>query len=124
MTIGFKRVDLSGEFVPRVKNPLLPALNDYALQTTLPPKYEVTTPVEVKGEALSTPIYWTGRQWAVTRYGIERRDGRYHIAGDRVWEARNGHGWLEHMEEKPRVDLEDFAEALRLARGLWPKTPA
>jgi hypothetical protein len=32
------------------------------------------TPVRVRGDAL-TQIWWQGKQWAVTQYGIECRDG-------------------------------------------------
>ena len=35
-----------------------------------------------RGEPLSE-IWWQGRQWTVTSYGLEARDGRYHIEGHR-----------------------------------------
>ena len=38
----------------------------------------------ITGEPLSVPVYWIGRQWAVTAHGIEGRDGKYAIAADRV----------------------------------------
>ena len=97
------------------------SLNERALQTTEPPAYSSTEVVPMTGEALAEPIYWTGRQWAVTTHGIEARDGKYQIAGSRAWEETSGHGWIEHMEEKDWVDIHDFAEALRLARARWPK---
>ena len=93
-----------------------------AQQTTHLSTYESSTDVRVTGEALQEPIYWKGRQWAVTSYGIEARDGKYPIKGERVWEDNEGHGWVEHMAEKEWVDLSDFVEALRLARARWPKT--
>lgn len=95
-----------------------------ALQTAEPPAYESKAEVRVTGEQIDEPIYWKGRQWAVTRYGIEARDGTYPIAGDRVWEDDygNGHGWIKHMSDKEWVDLPDFVEALRLARGRWPES--
>lgn len=102
----------------------LKLLNERARHTTEPPAYESTDEVRVTGEALAEPIYWKGRQWAVTGHGIEARDGKYHIAGSRAWEETSGHGWIEHMEEKDWVDLPDFAEALRLARARWPRTSA
>lgn len=98
------------------------ALNARALQTAEPEAYESTIDVRVTGEALHEPIYWQGRQWAVTSFGIEARDGKYPIAGSRVWEDNGGHGWIEHMEEKEWVDLSDFTEALRLARARWPRS--
>ena len=33
---------------------------------------EVENHIAIEGEELSQPIYWQGRQWAVTHYGIER----------------------------------------------------
>lgn len=95
-----------------------------AQETTLPPTYESTTDVRVTGEALQEPIYWKGRQWAVTSYGIEARNGKYLIKGERVWEDNRSYGWVEHMAEKEWVDLSDFVEALRLARARWPKKDA
>ena len=97
------------------------SLNERALQTSEPPAYDSTDEVRVTGEALAEPVYWTGRQWTVTGHGIEARDGKYNIAGSRAWEEASGHGWIEHMAEKDWVDIQDFAEALRLARGRWPK---
>ncbi len=107
-----------------VTNSEIISLAARAQQTTQPPTYESTTDVRVTGEALQVPIYWKGRQWAVTSYGIEARNGKYPIKGERVWEDNEGYGWVEHMAEKKWVDLSDFVEALRLARARWPKTDA
>ena len=95
-----------------------------AQQTAKPPYYESTSEVHVTGEALNDPIYWKGRQWALTSYGIEARDGKYAIDAKRVWEDNNGYGWIHHMAEKEWVDLSDFTECLRLARARWPRTDA
>jgi hypothetical protein len=73
--------------------------------------------VRVRGERLSRPIYWRGHQWAVTKYGIECRDGTYVIEADR-YEDCQPVGWVRHMGAKDWVDLPDFAEALRIARRL------
>ena len=100
----------------------LNSLNSRARETAQPPAYESKDEILVRGEALQQPIHWRGRQWAVTGFGIEKRDGTYPIEGKRVWEENHGHGWIEHMAEKDWVDLPDFAEALRLARGRWPNT--
>lgn len=99
----------------------LKAMNARALQTNEPPAYCCTDVVKVLGEELTTPIHWTGRQWAVTAYGIEARNGQYPIARNRVWEETRGHGWIEHLAEKSWVDIEDFTEALRIARSRWAK---
>lgn len=100
----------------------LKGLSARALQITEPQAYESKTDVLVIGEPLSKPVYWKGRQWAVIGYGVEARDGKYVIEGSRVWEDSNGHGWVEHMDEKTWVDLPDFVEALRLARARWSKS--
>lgn len=68
------------------------------------------TPVECRGEALD-PIWWRGRQWAVTEHGLESLDGLYAIAKQRLREGIEGHGWVQHMAEKGWVDRDDFATA-------------
>jgi hypothetical protein len=97
------------------------AFKERATETQDPPAYESGYEVEVRGEALSEPIYWTGRQWAVTAAGIECRDGTYFIAKDRIWEGEADWGWVRQMAEKTWVDVEDFVEALRLARRHWAR---
>jgi hypothetical protein len=84
-----------------------------------PPLYHDTQPVRRLGERLHR-IIWQGRQWSVTIYGIEKRDGLYPIAKDRLWnneDTRQG-GWIFHMSEKGWVDIFDFAEALRIGRHI------
>jgi hypothetical protein len=54
----------------------------------------------------------------VTKRGLEARDGTYFIARDRLWDDEDYHGWIPAMSEKGWVDLDDFAEALRLARHI------
>jgi hypothetical protein len=90
-----------------------------AQQLDVPPQYEAGNPVRCRGEPLCEPIYWQGRQWAVTAFGIECRDGCYVIKKSRVWENEDRHGWIMHMAGKNWADLEDFAEALRIARRRW-----
>jgi hypothetical protein len=68
-----------------------------------------TTHVPVRGEALH-PIWWRGKQWAETPYGIECLDGTYAIERDRLAEDLDNDGsWLAHMGEKTWVDPEEFA---------------
>jgi hypothetical protein len=90
-----------------------------AQQLDAPPRYESGVPVHCRGEPLSEPIYWQGRQWAVTAYGVECREGTYVIAKGRIWEDEESYGWVRHMAGKNWPDLEDFAEALRIARRRW-----
>jgi hypothetical protein len=74
------------------------------------------TNVAVRGEPLH-PVWWRGRQWAVTKYGIEALDGTYAIAADRLTEEiRTDYGnWPVHMAEKNWLDHEDFFTAWMVA---------
>jgi hypothetical protein len=71
--------------------------------------------VTVSGQALSE-VWWAGRQWAVTEYGIERRDGGYAIERWRLDELEEG--WIDHIGFKPWADPDDFATAFVLAKAL------
>ena len=79
-------------------------------------KFGTAPPVEVRGETLSEPVYWVGRQWAVTEFGLEARDGTYCIAKDRLWENEGRYNWYVHMCNKVWVNHGDFAQALCEAR--------
>ena len=69
-------------------------------------------PVKSRGERLS-PIWWQGKQWAVTERGIECRDGTYFIAADRL--PGTNPSWPIHMAGKTWVDLDDFCTAFLIA---------
>lgn len=99
--------------------PELKSWIEQAKDLSRPPDIQSDEPVELQGEALLEPIVWQGRQWAVTPYGIEARDGTYPISSDRLWEQEDEWGWVRHMEEKTWVDMPDFVEALRVARRHW-----
>lgn len=71
--------------------------------------------------ALHRDIYWVGRQWAVTGYGMQavdpRLQGQFDIEAIRLWEdglseSLNAGGWLNR---------EDFAKALAVARARYPQ---
>lgn len=71
--------------------------------------------------ALHRDIYWVGRQWAVTGYGMQAVDqrlkGQFDIEASRLWEdglsdSLNAEGWL---------NSEDFAKALSVARARYPQ---
>jgi hypothetical protein len=49
-------------------------------------------------------VWWHGRQWAVTEYGIERLDGTYVIDAKRLTENIETYGWPGHMRGKDWVD--------------------
>lgn len=76
---------------------------------------EVKNRSEELGEVL-----WQGRQWAVTEDGLERRDGTYSIAKERLNETFDDGSvdWLFHMGEKTWLDKEDFATAFFVALTL------
>jgi hypothetical protein len=88
-------------------------LAEAARQLDLPPQYEAGNPVHCRGEALSPPIYWQGRQWAVTPFGVECREGTYVIANDRLWENEERYGWVRHMAGKTWTDLPDARQLRR-----------
>jgi hypothetical protein len=71
--------------------------------------------VSVQGQSLSD-VYWHRRQWAVTKHGLEARDGSYEISADRLWEKERFGGWVQHMSLKKSVDAEDFIVCLAVAR--------
>ena len=73
--------------------------------------------------ALHRDIYWVGRQWAVTGYGMQainqKLQGQFDIEASRLWEdslpeSLNAGDWLNR---------EDFAKALSVARGRYPEPP-
>jgi len=74
--------------------------------------------VKVRGEGLNK-VWWQGRQWAVTSYGLEKRDGTYPIKAGRFHENLDGnYSWPQHMSEKIWVDTEDFITAWLVAIAL------
>lgn len=77
--------------------------------------------IRMPSERMPRPVYWRGRQWAVTGYGIQARNGRYFISKRRIWEREDTYGWLQEMADDNWVDLPDFSEALRVARMRWRK---
>lgn len=70
-----------------------------------------------RGEAPER-IWWSGRQWCVTAYGIEALDGTYPIERTRLLERLPRHSWMEHMAGKTWVDMDDFATAWLVAIAL------
>src|SRR5579871_4656213 len=73
--------------------------------------------------ALHRDIYWVGRQWAVTGFGVQAVDqrlkGAFDIEVAKIWEddlprRMRGLSWL---------NAEDFSKALELARERFPAPP-
>ena len=73
--------------------------------------------------ALHRDIYWVGKQWAVTGYGIQacnqKQKGKFDIEASRLWED----GVLESLRAEPWLNREDFDKALAAARKHYPEPP-
>ena len=73
--------------------------------------------------ALHRDIFWVGRQWAVTGYGMQavdqKRKAKFDIEASRVWED----GLSERMRAEGWLNLEDFDKALVVARKRFPQPP-
>jgi hypothetical protein len=71
--------------------------------------------------ALHRDIYWVGRQWAVTGYGMQAVDqklkGKFDIEASRLWE----YGLAESMRAEAWLNIEDFDKALAVARRQFPE---
>jgi hypothetical protein len=72
--------------------------------------------------ALHRDIYWVGRQWAVTGYGIQACDqkqkGQFDIEGSRLWED----GVQELVRAQKWFNSEDFDKAVSVARKYYPES--
>ena len=73
--------------------------------------------VAVRGETLGE-IWWQGRQWAVTAYGLERRDGTYFIAKEDLLHDALAYSPIEHIGKKIWADVDDLATAYLVAVAL------
>jgi hypothetical protein len=73
--------------------------------------------------ALHRDIYWVGRQWAVTGYGIQACDqkqkGQFDIEASRLWED----GVLERVRALKWLNTDDFDKAVSVARRYYPEPP-
>jgi hypothetical protein len=73
--------------------------------------------------ALHRDIYWVGRQWAVTGYGIQtcnqKQKSGFDIEASRLWED----GVLERIRAEKWLNIEDFDKALEVARKYYPEPP-
>jgi hypothetical protein len=73
--------------------------------------------------ALHRDIYWIGRQWAVTGFGVQAIDqrlkGAFDIEASRLWED----GLTERMLALPWLNCADFDKALGVARTRFPEPP-
>jgi hypothetical protein len=73
--------------------------------------------------ALHRDIYWIGRQWAVTGFGLQAVDQRLKGAFDvevaRLWED----DLPQRMRALAWLNADDFNNALDLARSRFPQPP-
>lgn len=79
-----------------------------------------SAPVKMRGEVLGE-VWWRGRQWAVTDYGIEALNGCYNFEWKRMLDRVDIHGWPEHMSGKNWVDIDDFITAWLVGVALHSK---
>lgn len=73
--------------------------------------------------ALHRDIYWVGRQWAVTGYGIQACDqkqkGQFDIEGSKLWDE----GVQDNLRAQKWLNAEDFSKAVAVARKYFPEPP-
>jgi hypothetical protein len=71
--------------------------------------------------ALHRDIYWLGRQWAVTGFGLQAIDqrlkGAFDIEGARLW----AEGALDQLRAQPWLNAADLDKALAAARKRYPE---
>jgi hypothetical protein len=72
---------------------------------------------------LHRDIYWVGKQWSVTGYGIQAIDqklqGKFDIEASRIWED----GWPDALDDEKWFNAKDFDKGLSEARKRYPKPP-
>ena len=72
---------------------------------------------------LHRDIFWIGRQWAVTGFGIQAVDQRLRGVLDidiaRLWD----NDFIATRRAKPGLNVEDFDKALAVARTRYPQAP-
>jgi hypothetical protein len=77
----------------------------------------------MKDVALHRDIYWVGRQWAVTGFGIqacnEKQKSAFDVEASRLWED----GAIDQLRAEPWLNTEDFDKALAIARNHFSEPP-
>jgi hypothetical protein len=72
---------------------------------------------------LHRDIFWVGRQWAVTGYGLQACDqkqkGQFDIEAARLWDD----GLVATMHAKEWLNAADFDKGLEIARERYPEQP-
>jgi outer membrane biosynthesis protein TonB len=79
--------------------------------------------IEITKMALHRDIFWVGKQWAVTGYGMQAVDqkqkSKFDIEASRLWED----DLLENLSEQRWFNAEDFNAGLSIARAKYPEAP-
>ena len=74
-------------------------------------------------KTLHPDIFWLGRQWTVTGFGIQsinpKLNKTFDVEASRIWEE----GLAEAMLSEDWFDIEDFRDALNEARKRSQETP-
>ena len=78
---------------------------------------QAMTRVKLRGEPLGL-VLWQGTQWAVTDYGLECRDGLYHVAAKDLMKRHESkraafNHWYSHIAGKSWCEKEDLDFALQ-----------
>jgi hypothetical protein len=66
-------------------------------------------------------VWWRGRQWAVTAYGLERLDGTYAVEASRLTEGMGpdrDRTFLAHVSRKAWCDTDDLVTAWLVATAM------
>ena len=73
--------------------------------------------------ALHRDIYWVGKQWAVTGFGVQACDqkqkSKFDIEASRLWQD----GVLDSVRTLKWLNADDFDRALDVARKYYPEPP-
>lgn len=77
----------------------------------------------VRGVVLHRDVFWLGRQWAVTGYGVQavskKHNMKFDIEVSQIW----GDNLEAPMRDLPWFDARDFAEAVERARKRATEEP-
>src|SRR5690606_24136724 len=109
VAIAFQKAPKDGKPGLLASDEEIARLVEHARRTDEPPAYVSDTVVEAVGEHLHEPIHWTGRQWAVTDFGVEARNGTYSISKRRLWNEE--------------ADWAGCGRSAPAAGSTWPTSP-
>jgi outer membrane biosynthesis protein TonB len=79
--------------------------------------------IEIYEMALHRDIFWVGKQWAVTGYGMQAVDqkqkSKFDIEASRLWED----DLLDVLSDQRWFNADDFNAGLSVARAKYPEAP-